>query len=78
MGLIMAGGSTLQAHAASGLPRVPQTVIAPGLSISRVIKGNWQHSGGHTCASGTVNMAHGQMRQMLIAMYGVDIRLAVI
>ena len=40
----------MQAHAASGLPRVPRTDLAPGLSISRVIKGNWQLSGGHKCA----------------------------
>lgn len=39
----------LQAHAsgAAELPQVPRADLAPGLSISRVIKGNWQLSGGH-------------------------------
>ena len=41
----------LQAHAsgAAELPQIPRADLAPGLSISRVIKGNWQLSGGHKC-----------------------------
>lgn len=35
------------AGAADGLPLVPHTPLAPGLDISKVIKGCWQLSGGH-------------------------------
>ena len=37
----------------SSLPLVPRAQLAPGLSCSRVIKGCWQLSGGHTGESQT-------------------------
>lgn len=47
-GLIVAGGSMLQARAGGiDLPAVPKADLTPGLPISRVIKGAWQLSGGH-------------------------------
>jgi hypothetical protein len=32
---------------ASAEPAIPRTILAPGLEISRVVKGCWQLSGGH-------------------------------
>jgi aryl-alcohol dehydrogenase-like predicted oxidoreductase len=44
---LTAAPRTLTVAAAADLPVIPTAPIIPGLSISRIIKGNWQLSGGH-------------------------------